>query len=58
MTITPPMTRMPRLRSNVVSRSAASPVASSTGQVPNPNASINSALSSASPWLADQSNVL
>ena len=39
-------------------RSAAMPVASRTGQVPRPNASISSALSSADPWLVAQSRVL
>ncbi|MOA67054.1 hypothetical protein D3C78_1940510 [compost metagenome] len=47
-----------RLRNSAVTRSAARPVASNTGQVPSPKASINNALSRALPWLADHSNVL
>ena len=54
----PPVMRTLRLRSKAVTRSAASPVASNTGHVPRPNASINSALSVALPWLADQIRVL
>ncbi len=58
ITSNPPAMRTLRLRNNAVTRSAASPVASSTGQVPSPNASISNALSSALPWLADHSRVL
>lgn len=49
MTSKPPAMRTLRLRRIAVTRSAASPVASSTGQVPRPNASISNALSSALP---------
>jgi len=58
MTSSPPAIRTLRLRNSAVTRSAASPVASNTGQVPRPNASISNALSSALPWLADHSSVL
>ncbi|MNJ05670.1 hypothetical protein D3C73_1671440 [compost metagenome] len=47
-----------RWRNSAVTRSAASPVANNTGQVPRPKASINSALSMASPWLAAHNRVL
>ena len=49
ITSTPPAIRTLRLRNTAVTRSAARPVASKTGQVPSPNASINKALSSALP---------
>ena len=58
MTSKPPAIRTLRFRNNAVTRSAANPVASKTGQVPRPNASISSPLSQALPWLAAHSRVL
>ncbi|MNP75669.1 hypothetical protein D3C76_1727660 [compost metagenome] len=58
ITSNPPAMRTLRLRNSAVTLSAARPVASNTGHVPSPNASINNALSSALPWLADHNRVL